>query len=456
MKPVDIRSSRRGFLRGLGAAVALPAMESMAPLMAAPVAAAKRGVTASGAPLRMAYLYLPNGVNVPKWFPQGTGEGFKFGETTAALEPHRGDLQFVNGLAQMNAYSGGDGAGDHARSSATFLTGIRPRKTAGADIKLGMSVDQMAARYLTHLTRFPSLELSCDGVRKSGSCDSGYSCAYQFNISWKGEAQPVAPESNPRNVFERLFGAGSEKDRKESLERRREEERSVLDFVLDDAKALQNQLGRNDQQKLDEYLTGVREIERRIEMAESFGPVPDPGVTAPRDGIPGDYEEHIRLMFDMLVLAFRTDSTRVASYILAHDGSNRNFRNIGVSEGHHQLSHHRDKEDTLKKIAKIDEFYLQQLSYFLGRLKSEEDVDGKSLLHNSMIVWGSCIRDGNRHSHEDLPVILAGNAGGKFTPGRSVDVGKDVPMTNLYMRMLEEMGMSEARVGDSTGVLKGI
>lgn len=455
MDAAHIRLNRRGFLRGLGAAVAIPAMESLRPLSAAPVVAG-RAVTASGAPLRMAYLYLPNGVNVEKWRPEGTGTAFKFGESTSLLEPYRGDLQVVKGLAQLNAAAGPDGAGDHARSSATFLTGVRARKTAGADIKLGMSVDQMAARYLQHETRFPSLELSCDGVRKSGSCDSGYSCAYQFNISWKSETQPVAPESNPRLVFERLFGSGGEQERKESLARRREEQRSVLDFVLEDARAMQKELGRNDQQKLDEYLTGVRDIERRIEMAERVGPVPDPGVAAPPEGIPGNYQEHIRLMFDMLVLAFKTDSTRVATYLLAHEGSNRSFNEIGVAGGHHELSHHAGSQAKLEKIAKIDRFYLQQLTYFLDRMKGEQDIDGQSLLHNSMIVWGSGIGDGNKHNHNDLPVIVAGNAGGKFTTGRHLDVGEDVPMTNLYLRMLEEMGMPEARVGDSTGILKGV
>lgn len=452
---MQLRSNRRGFLRGLGAAVALPTMESFRSLSAA-TELTRRAVTASGAPLRMAYLYVPNGVNKAKWYPQGFGSDFQFNETTAPLEDFRNDLQVIKGLAQMNATPGEDGAGDHARSSATFLTGARPRKTAGADIKLGMSVDQMAARYLRSETRFPSLELSCDGVRKSGRCDSGYSCAYQFNISWRSENQPVAPESNPRLVFERLFGSGSEKQRMESLTRRRAEKRSVLDFVLEDAKAMHGQLGRNDQQKLDEYLSGVREIEQRIERAEDFGPLPDPGVTAPEGDIPPNYEEHIRLMFDMLVLAFQTDSTRIASFLLAYDGSNRSFRDIGVSEGHHELSHHRDDLAKLEQIAKIDHFYSQQLAYFLERMKAQEDVDGQSLLHNSMIVWGSCISDGNRHRHDDLPVVLAGNAGGAFTPGRHINVGDEVPMTNLYMRMLEEMGVPEPRVGDSTGVLKGI
>lgn len=448
---------RRGFLRGLGAVVALPAMESLFPAAAAVTEGARKlATTASGAPLRMAYLYVPNGVNLTEWTPQGVGEGFQLPSSTAPLEAHRKDLQFLKGLAQMNGFAGGDGAGDHARSGATFLTGARPRKTAGADIKVGVSVDQMAARYLKHETRFPSLELSCDGVRKSGSCDSGYSCAYQYNISWRSESQPMTPESNPRLVFERLFGAGNEKERLENLARRREEQRSVLDFVLEDAKALNGQLGGNDREKLDEYLNGVREVERRLEDAEQFGATPDPGVEAPVAGIPSKYQDHIRLMFDMLVLAFKTDSTRVASFLLAHDGSNRSFETIGVSDGHHNLSHHKSQEEKLKKIAKIDRFYCQQLAYFLARMKSEKDVDGKSLLHNSMIVWGGGLSDGNRHDHSNLPIVVAGNAGGSFQTGRHLDVGEDVPMNNLYVRMLKEMGIPESRLGDSTGVLAGV
>lgn len=448
--------NRRGFLRGIGAAVAVPAMESLLPAQAATAPGAARAVTASGAPLRMAFLYVPNGVNVDQWQPSGTGRDYKLNTSTSPLAPLRNEFQFVRNLEQANAYAGGDGAGDHARSSATFLTGVRPKKTAGADIRLGISADQIAANHVGYETRFPSLELSCDGVRKSGSCDSGYSCAYQFNISWRSENQPMTPEANPRLVFERLFGSGDSEERKESLAQRRAEKKSILDFVADDAKAMEKRLGRNDQQKLDEYLVGVRELERRIEKAESWGEDPDPGEEAPEAGIPPQYQEHIRLMFDMMLLAFKTDSTRIVSYLLAHDGSNRSFRNVGVAEGHHTLSHHGNKSDKLAKIAKIDEFYIRQLAYFLDKMRTTEDVDGNSLLHNSMVVWGSGISDGNRHNHSDLPVIVAGRAGGSFHPGVCRDLGTNTAMTNLYVRMLHEMGAPVDRVGDSTGPLKAI
>ncbi|MBK1835338.1 DUF1552 domain-containing protein [Roseibacillus ishigakijimensis] len=428
---------------GLGAAVGLPAFESTRSLLAASHPAAKSlATTATGAPLRMAYLYVPNGVNVAKW---------NSGETLAPLQEHRDQFSLINGLEVEKATSGGDGGGDHARGNAAFLTGVRPKKTAGADIALGQSVDQYAAERLGQVTRFRSLELSTDGVRKSGSCDSGYSCAYQFNLSWRSETLPMTPESNPRQLFERLFGKGSGKERAESRARRLAGERSILDFVNEDAKSLQKQLGRGDQLKLDEYLTSVREIERRIEMAERWE-LPEAGREAPA-GIPGSYEEHLRLMFDMMLLAFETDSTRVATFLMSHEGSNRNFSHIGVPEGHHALSHHGRNEEKLAKIAKIDLFYTQQLAYFLQQAKSKKDVDGNSILDNSMILYGSAISDGDRHSHRELPIVMAGGGGGALTPGQDLTLPHDTPITNLYLRMLHEMGVPANRFGDSTGVL---
>lgn len=450
MSHTKMLPGRRAFLRGLGASVALPGLSSMG---VARAAAGARGVTASGAPLRMAYLCLPNGVIMNKWRPQGSGKDFVFNESMKSLEGYRSDLQILKGLEQANGWGGRDGAGDHARGNATFLTGSRPRKTSGSDIRLGISVDQMAANHLGRETRLPSLELSCDGVRKSGNCDSGYSCAYQYNISWRSATQPMTPESNPRLVFERLFGGGSRSERKESRDIRRAEKRSILDFVLEDARAMEKSLGRNDQQKLDEYMTGVREIEQQIEKAESLGPPPDPGVAAPENGIPRNYHEHIRIMFDMMILAFRSDQTRIASFLLAHDGSNRNFPTHGVREGHHGLSHHRGDRSKIEKISRIDTFYLEQLAYFLERMRSTKDVDGKSLLYNSMIVWGGGLSDGDQHTHNDLPIILAGHAGGKFRPGRHLDLNTDLPLNNLYLRMLEEVGAPAGRLGDSTGIL---
>jgi len=448
-------TSRRGFIRGLGAAITLPAFEAFRPLLAATTAGRAVGTTASGAPLRMAYLYIPNGVNLEHWRPKGSTASYKMGDTFKPMEALRSDFQIFTGFEQKNASAGGDGAGDHARGVATFLTSARARKTAGSDIHLGVSADQIAAQAAQSLTRLPSLELSADGVRKSGHCDSGYSCAYQFNLSWRSENQPMTPESNPRAVFERLFGAGSAKERAASLGQRYATKKSMIDFIQQDAQALHRYLGRSDRHKLDEYLTGVREIELQIEKSEAMGLPLDPGEPAPK-GTPGSYKDHLRLMMDMMVLAFKTDSTRISTFLMAHDGSNRNFQDIGVSDGHHNLSHHQQRKENLEKIAKIDHFYMEQLAYFLERLKNTPDVDGKSLLHNSMIVYGGCISDGNRHNHDDLPIVVAGNAGGAFTPGRHVELGEDVPLSNLYLRMLNEFGVNEKRFADSTGSLRKI
>lgn len=454
MKHPFIGTNRRGFLRGLGASVALPALESFRPLLAAGVERAV-ATTASGAPLRMAYLYIPNGVNMDLWRPKGATASYKMGDTFKSMESLRDDFQIFTGFEQKNAAAGGDGPGDHARGVATFLTSARARKTAGSDIHLGVSADQIAARAAETLTRLPSLELSADGVRKAGQCDSGYSCAYQFNLSWRSEDQPMTPESSPRAVFERLFGAGSAKERAEGLGQRYASKKSVIDFVEQDAKAMQKYLGRSDRHKLDEYLTGVREIERQIEKAEAMGLPVDPGVPAP-DATPDSYKEQLRLMFDMMVLAFKTDSTRISTFLMAHDGSNRSFQEIGVSDGHHNISHHQKNPSNLEKIAKIDVFYMEQLAYFLNKMKTTKDVDGQSLLHNSMIVYGGCISDGDRHNHDDLPILVAGNAGGAFNPGRHVDLGERVPMANLYLRMLEEFGVKQKNFGDSTGVLRKV
>jgi hypothetical protein len=324
------------------------------------------------------------------------------------------------------------------------------KKTAGADIHAGISVDQVAAQRIGHLTRFPSLELTCDAVRKSGNCDSGYSCAYQYNLSWSGPTLPVAPEPNPRLVFERLFGAGPPAERGRNLAILRDQQRSILDFVLDDTKGLERELGKRDQQKLDEYLAGIREVERRIQQAERFKDIPNPDVATP-SGIPGSFPDHIALMFDMMILAFQTDSTRIATFLLANEGSNRTFPEIGISEGHHNLSHHFGKKEMMEKIGSIDRWYVERFAKFLEKLESVKDVDGHSLLHNSMIVYGSGNSDGNRHTHSNLPIILAGGGGGTLETGRHVKF-KGKPLNNLYLSMLDRLGVEGvARLGDSTG-----
>src|SRR5213083_672664 len=297
--------SRRHFLRGLGACLALPAFESLHPLSLLASPASAVGGVGQSAPVRMAFLYVPNGTIPSAWWPAGDGgKDFELASTLQPLEKVRHQLQVISGLDDLNAEPGPDGAGDHARAGGTFLTGVRIKKTAGSDICAGASIDQVVAQQIGHVTRFPSLELTCDAVRKSGNCDSGYSCAYGYNLAWRSSSTPVAPEPNPRLVFERLFGAGPHGDRAEGLKRRRQQQRSILDFVLDDARSLQRQLAYRDREKLDEYLASVREIERRIEQTERFGAAPDPAVTTPA-GIPASFQEYIQVMFDMMILAFR-------------------------------------------------------------------------------------------------------------------------------------------------------
>jgi len=377
-------------------------------------------------------------------------------ETMKPFADFKGDLQIISGLEQQHGRAGSDGGGDHARANATVLTGARPKKTAGSDIRLGISADQVAANTLGRNTRFSSLELSCDGVRKSGACDSGYSCAYQFNLSWRSENQPVAPESNPRLVFERLFGMGvKQSDRLANVAAAQMRKHSLLDFVREDAKQLQKQLGRNDRDKLDEYLTGIREIEQRIAHMEKFGALPTVSIPVP-DGMPQDYQAHIRLMMDMLVVAFQTDSTRVSTFLLAHEGSGRSFPQIGVSESHHELSHHQEDAAKIAKIAKIDLFYSEQFAYFLKRMKETKEANGMSLLDNSMVVYCSGLSDGNRHAHDNLPVILAGRGGGTLNPGRHVKLAQATPMSNLHLQLLGKMGVTADKFGDSTGALQGI
>lgn len=450
--------SRRRFLRGMGVSMALPAFESLLSKGVGAVGASPGclpATTATGAPLRMAFVYVPNGVNQSNWWPKKEGKEFELNRTMEPLQRLKGQIQVISGLDQQNAFGGKDGPGDHARACATFLTGVRAKKTAGADIQAGVSIDQVAARKVGHMTRFPSLELACDAARKSGNCDSGYSCAYQFNLSWASPSLPMTPEPNPRFAFERLFGAGAPGERGKSLRQRLEQQRSILDFVLDDTRSLSDELGARDRKKLDEYLTSVREIERRIQHAERFRDVPDPAGEAPI-GIPSSFLEHVQLMYDLLFLAFRTDSTRIATFLLAYESSNRTFPDIGVTEGHHNLSHHQGKKVNLEKIAKIDLWYMQQFARFLEKLDEAKDVDGRSMLQNSMIVYGSGNGDGNRHNHNNLPFILAGSGGGCLSPGRYLKL-KAQPMSNIYLSLLDRIGVADLpRHGDSTGRIEGI
>ncbi|MGQ0637516.1 MAG: DUF1552 domain-containing protein [Planctomycetaceae bacterium] len=417
--------------------------------------AAPLAVTPAGAPLRFCVVYFPNGVIQDHWWPVGEGPDFQFARTLQPLEPFRSQLQVYSGLDHLNATTGDDGPGDHARAAGTFLTGVRIRKTAGASIRAGVSIDQIMAREVGHLTHFPSLELSCDAVRKSGDCDAGYSCAYQFNLAWRTQSTPMSPECNPRLAFERLFGSGSRGERRENRKLRQAQLRSVLDFVLDDATSLQKQLGQRDRQKLDEYLASVRDVEQRIGHAERLGHAPDPNIEAPA-GIPDNYAEHLQLMFDLVVLAFQTDSTRIATLVMAQEQSNRPFPEIGVPEGHHHVSHHLGDDKLIEKAALIDLWYATEFGRFLAKLDRIQDLDGRSLLHNSMIVYGGGNSDGNGHTHDNLPIVLAGAGGGTLATDRFVKCGSK-PLCNLFLTLAGRMGLEHLdRFGDSTGRLSGV
>ncbi|QDV25409.1 DUF1552 domain-containing protein [Aureliella helgolandensis] len=441
----DLRHSvvtRRNVLRGLGVSLALPWLEATSTIV--------KAAEAARSPTRMAFIFVPNGVALDQWTPTTEGYGFKLSPTLQPLAPVREDLLVLSGLTHDKGRANGDGAGDHARSASVFLTGAQPRKTDGENIRSGVSVDQVAAQAIGQLTRFSSLELGVDPGRNAGNCDSGYSCAYSSNISWSSESAPVGKEVNPRLVFERLFAGGKSHEIDKGQQHRSVLHKSVLDFIADDAKRLQSKLGRNDNRKLDEYLTGVREVERRLGKGVPAQSLDVDLDYAMPEGIPGDYQDHMRLMCDMMILAFQTDATRVSTMMFANAGDNKNYRKIGVPDGHHDLSHHGNDPLKLEKISQINRFHVQQLSYLLQRMKSIREGE-RTLLDNSMVCYGSAISDGNRHNNENLPIVLAGSAGGTIDTGRHIRVPAETPMCNLFLSMLERMGVNVPFVGDSTG-----
>jgi hypothetical protein len=437
--------SRRTALRGLGTAVALPFLDAMLPsLFSAP--------TASVAPRRMAFFYVPNGVKMDDWTPAKIGADFELPFILDPLKPLQQDLLVLSGLAVDKARAHGDGPGDHARAMSAFLTGKQPRKTAGADIRVGISVDQMAALQVGKYTPFGSLELGLERGQQAGNCDSGYSCAYSSNLSWRGDATPMAKEVDPRQVFERLFSNQVKNETPEARAKRELYKKSILDFVAEDANRLQGQLGATDKRKLDEYLSSIREIELRLARSEQRSMVEAPANVAKPTGIPREYQDHARLLLDMLVLAFQADLTRINTFVFGNDGSNHSYKSIGVPEGHHDLSHHGKNKDKLEKLRKINQFHMSQFAYFLTKLKGIKEGNG-TLLDQSMILYGSGIGDGDRHNHDELPILLAGKGGGSIKTGRHLKFKKDTPLTNLFVAMLNRMDVSVKSFGDSNGEL---
>jgi hypothetical protein len=439
---------RRTFLKGMGATIALPMLDAMTPALSA------FGRSAAQSPLRMAFTYVPNGITMADWTPKGAGAAFELSRVMKPMAPFRQDMSILSGLAHRNGMALGDGPGDHARAAASYLTGVHPRKTAGADIQNGISVDQIAAQHIASTgsaTRFASLELGCDDSRTVGNCDSGYSCAYTNSLAWRGPSTPMPPETNPRLVFERLFGDIDTSLTPEARARRLRYRRSILDLVGERTTELSATLGPADKRKLDEYLSSIREIEQRIERAEKDLTGLTPTIDKPT-GIPVLYADYVNLMFDLQLIAFQTDMTRVVTMMMGREGSMRTYPEIGVPDPHHPLTHHRGNTEWIERVTKVNELHMELFAGFIAKMKATPDGDG-SLLDHSVVIYGSGLSDGNRHTHEDLPVMLVGK-GGNFKLGHHITYPQGTPMTNLYLTLLDRMGVQPEKIGDSTGMIE--
>ena len=426
---------RRAFLRGIGASIALPFLDAM-PAPAKP-------------PVRMAFVYVPNGIDMRNWNPSYEGKLGELPRILKPMEPFKDDITLLGNLTHNAGRALLDGAGDHGRCCGAYLTGVQPRKTL-VDIKAGISFDQIVAHQIGNKTRFPSLELGMEDARQAGDCDSGYSCAYTNNLAWRSETQPLPPVLDPRALFERLFGTGNALT-PEARARQNRYRRSILDFVTEDTHKLEADLGPTDRRKLDEYLSSIREIERQIERAEKDNKQLTPDMDKPY-GVPADFAEHFRLMTDMMTVAFQADQTRIITFLVTHEGTSRPYREIGIPDGHHPLTHHRNQEPLMEKVAQINTYHMTQFARWIEKLKNTKEGDS-TLLDNSMIVYGAGLSDGNRHLHEDLPTLLAGRGGNFIKPGRRIVYRKETPMCNLFLTMMDRMGAPVENFGDSTGHL---
>ena len=437
---------RRTFLRGVGTTLALPFLDAMVP------AFGQTRLSAANPATRMGFVYVPNGIIHAGWTPAMEGAGFEFNSTMKALEPFRDRTLVLSGLAQINGGALGDGPGDHARAGATWLTGAHPKKTEGADIHAGISADQIAARQFGKQTQFASLEIGVESPSLVGGCDSGYSCAYTNTISWRNPTVPNPMEVNPRVLFERLFGDGDNTDAKSRLESLQEQQ-SILDYVKGGVDRLETKLGSGDRHKLTEYLDAIRDVERRIQKAEEQNasmkiPAMERPVSAPEE-----FADHARLMMDLMLIAYQADLTRVVTFMLAREGSNRSYREIGVDDGHHNCTHHQNNPEKIAKTVMINRHHVEQLAYLVNKMNSTPDGDG-TLLDHSMILYGSSLSDGNLHTHFDLPVALIGGGSGTLKGGRHIRYPKDTPLTNLLLAMLDKAGVRTDKLGDSTGELQ--
>ncbi len=436
--------SRRTLLKGLGVTVALPMLDAMTPAFATAAEKAK-------APTRLFFGAVPNGIEMKAWKPQGVGKDFEFTRILKPLEAYREDLLILTGLAHRTGAS--KEAGDHARAGGNYLTGVHPKRTTGADIEVGMSVDQVAAQFLGNKTRLSSLELGCEATRMVGSCDAGYSCAYQNSLAWRTPNTPMPPEINPRLVFERLYGSLESSLDPKTQAALNEDRKSVLDYVNERTKKLVSTLGATDKRKIDEYLTAIREIEKRIARVENDNRQLTPEIAKP-NGIPANFADHVRLMHDLLIVAFQSDITRISTMLYSREGSNRAYPELGFTDGHHPITHHRYIPELVEKVTKINAYHLEQFAYFIGKLKSIQEGDG-TLLDHCMIIYGSSHSDGNRHSHVDLPTIVVGRGNGALKTGRHI-VYPETPMTNLFLTLLDKMNVPTDKLGDSNGKLQGL
>ena len=438
--------NRRTFLRGAGTAVALPFLDAMTPALTA----------AAARPVRMAFVYVPNGIDMRHWNPAYEGALGELPRILKPLEPFKQDITLLSNLTHNGGRALLDGAGDHGRCCGGYLSGVQVRKTM-VDIKAGISCDQIVANDVGRQTRFPSLEVGLEDARQAGDCDSGYSCAYTNNLAWRGDAQPLPPVLDPRALFERLFGNGANLS-PEQRALQAKQRRSILDFVTGDTKALQANLGPTDRRKLDEYLSSIRDIERQLAKAEHANAQVNPGMDKPY-GVPADFAEHFKLMTDMMTVAFQADLTRVMTFLVTREGTSRAYREIGIADGHHPLTHHQNKPEMMEKVAQINTYHMTQFAAWIEKLKSIRDGDG-TLLDNSMIVYGAGLSDGNRHTHEDLPTLIAGRGGkqidGGIKAGRRIVYRKETPMSNLFLTMMDRMGTKVDHFGDATGRIDGL
>ena len=434
---------RRTFLRGIGATLALPLLDSMVPAMAAAPSIAS--------PTRLSFVYVPNGMIMDQWTPAAVGSHYQLTKILEPLAPFRDDMLVLSGLAHKTGRAlAGEGPGDHARASATFLTGVHPKRTEGADLRAGISIDQIVAREFRQHTQLASLEIALDSTEVVGTCDTGYSCAYSNTLCWRSPTTPVPMENKPRAVFERLFGDSDSTDPAE-LHARMQEESSILDFVNQDVARLLTQLGPKDRAKLREYLDSIRDIERRIQIAEDQSARELPSLERPV-GIPSTFTAHCKLMIDLQVLAYQTDMTRVITFMMGREQNTRVYGELGIKDAYHPLTHHQHDATKMAKVLQIDILHSQMFAYFLERMRSTSDGDG-SLLDHSIIVYGSSLSDGNLHLHYNLPLLLAGGGSGQIKGGRHIRYPDDTPTTNLFLTLLDKLKIPLENLGDSTGRL---